>query len=126
MSVAVLRFPRLVPRCDHCGWLVPPSSATESLHRERCIEPRERAARLTEARSRKSRGVPIPKPDAPRPHKAARERLTRLRCALDDQMMHPALMALTGLPVEALERVAAGRSTMSSSAWRRIMAELGR
>ncbi len=45
MSASVLAFPRKVPICEYCGWLVPAGSATESAHHERCTLPREQAAR---------------------------------------------------------------------------------
>lgn len=140
MSAAVLRFPRRVPRCDHCGWLVPPGSATESLHRERCIVPRERAARLAAyheryrepARTSRKVGIGPRRPNGPAPlpppqvSARHRTRLELLRAALAYPEMHQRLADTTRLPLSALERVAAGRSTLAPTAWRRIMAELGR
>lgn len=136
----VVAFPRRVPRCEHCGWFVPPGSATEELHHAQCVEPRQRREqnrrelaalaaewrRQDRERLRKVRGVPVRKPAAPLPAPRVSRRQAVLRQALADAALHQALMALTRLPLAALERVAAGRSTLPKCAWKRLLAELDR
>lgn len=132
--------------CPFCGFWLLRGTVMEALHSNNCPkmeqhrreEARREAIRLeAEAwrradreRLRKSRGVPIRRSSAPlperQPHRATRARLSDLQDALRWPELHGRLSAATGLPLEALERVAAGRSTMAAAAWRRLLAELGR
>jgi hypothetical protein len=138
-EASVLSFPRRVPRCEHCGWLVPPGTATEAAHHERCVLPRQRVARLAayhrqqlqeaqakaaaEAERLTRRRAPLP---PSRPSAWHRERLELLQAALSYPEMHGRLTETTRLPLSALERVATGRSTMGATAWRRLLVELDR
>ena len=137
MSASILRFPRQVPRCEHCGWLVPRGSATESIHHEICILPRQRAARLAACREQwrqKARARPAPRPATARPprrplpprepHKSHGAKLLALRIGLDWPEYRERLTEATRLPLDALERVADGRSTMAPTLWRRVLAVL--
>ncbi len=139
----LVAFPRRVPRCEPCGWLVSPGSATEIVHHERCTVRREKAearerrvAALRERwrreereRLRKARGAPIRRPRAPlterRPNAAEQARIARLRMALCDPETRRAFMAATRLPDAALDRVVLGRSTLAPTLWRRLAVLLG-
>jgi hypothetical protein len=143
----VVPFPRGAPQCEHCGRQVPPASATELRHyylctlprqkaearerriaalRERCRqEERERLRKASRTRAPAERRKPLAPLPPRQPSAWHRERLKLLRAALAYEEMHPALVALTRLPVGALERAAAGRSTLGGGTWRRLAALLG-
>jgi hypothetical protein len=145
VSARILPFPRRAPQCEHCGCLALPISATELRHYYLCTLPRQkaeaRARRLERARSEwhatatktpRYRGIGPRRPDGPAPLPARvpsawhREQLELLQAALCYPEMRERLTALTRLPLDALERVATGRSTMGATPWRRVMAELDR
>ena len=135
----VVAFPRRVARCEHCGWLVPPGSATEIARRERCTVPqqkaearerriavlRERWRQKARERLRKARGAPIRRSRAPlperQPHAVEQERIARLRMALCNPVTGRAIMAAARLPEAALDRVALGRSPLAAKLWRRLV-----
>lgn len=102
----------------------------QEAHREAFREELEQWRRADRERLRKARGVPIRRPSAPlpvrQPHKVDRERLALLRAALSYPEMHERLTEAARLPVQALERVAAGRSTLAPTTWRRLLLELDR
>ena len=131
---------RLRTYCERCrSWVTRPTAAA-------CAEAMAKIARITRQREaeaaraewhrqdrerlRKARGVPRRRPSDPlpkrQPHQAEQARIDRLRVGLNDPEMHPGLMALTRLPIEALERVAAGKSTLASTQWQRLAVLLGR
>ena len=120
MSARIFPFPHFVPQCEHCGWLVPPASATELRHYYLCTLPRQKAeararrlervraewhATATEALRRVSIGPrrpdgPAPLPP-PRPSAWHLEQLELLQAALCYPEMHERLDALTRLPLAA-------------------------
>lgn len=71
-------------------------------------------------RLRKARGVPIRRPSVAMPSPRVSKRQAELRKALADKKLHQPLTEASGLPVAALERVAAGRSTLASTQWQRL------
>ena len=117
---------------------MPPRSATEAAHHERCTLPRQKAARLAayqkqkwqeaqakaaakaERLTRRRASLPPPRPSA-----WHYERLARLRLVIDDQVMAERLTDVIRLPEAALRRVAEGRSTLAPTAWRRLLPVLG-
>jgi hypothetical protein len=138
VSACIIPWPRRVPQCENCLWLVPPGSATEIAHHKCCTVPREKAEarerrreqwrqedyerKASRARAPAERLAPV----SPRqPSAWHRQRLVRLRFVLPDQVMAEALTDATGLPTEALERVAAGKSTLAATQWRRVLTVLG-
>ena len=146
MSARIIPRPRRPHQCAHCSWLVPPGSVTEAMHHKSCTLPRREAAARAEriaayrercrqearAKPPRRRGIgprrldgPAPLP-APAPSAWQRERLELLQAALPYPEMQERLTGLTRLPLAALERVAAGRSTLAPTAWRRLLVELGR
>lgn len=116
-----------------------PRSITERMHGATADGCRKLAARQVREewrrqdrqRIRKARrpAEAAKRPDTPlpprQPHKAASRRLELLQAALSCPEMHPGLVGLTRLSIEALERVAAGKTTLSRTQWRRLGMLLG-
>ena len=139
-NVVPFRPPARPWQCPHCQTWVMPGSVTERGHGatpDRCRklvarQVREEWRRQDRERLRKA-GRPAAaakRPATPlpprQPHNATRRRLELLRAALSCPEMHPGLVALTRLSIEALERVAAGKTTLARTQWRRLAVLLGK
>ena len=117
MSASVLRFPHRVPRCEHCGWLVPRGTATESIHHKICTQPQQKAAAYLVP--------PKPKRDPAPSLKTRRRAALRQRLADDQSLIRIVVRARLKIRPEQLHRVAEGRSDFSPTTWKRLDPYLG-
>lgn len=121
MSTQAFITPRPLRHCRDCGWFIPHGSRTEELHHTRCDLPRLSAMLEQRHNPRGNPLLPRPRAGIDRRHV---DRIAMLRAALVRADMHERLIAITKLPLARLARVAGGRSTLSTTIWRKLSREL--